>query len=194
MNTSPKPLNAEWSHFVEASNFGRSNPPISIAANEEERNDLAKRFSLNQLNKLEAKLKLSLTSTGYIHVTGKLTANLEQNCVVTDDPVISDIESDIEGWFADPEKLASLAKARRNKAIEQGEELPILEENEDPEPLIDGKIDLGELTAQHLSLAIPTYPRRDDAAFSGQTTKPDNEKDPAFQNPFAALKEWRGKE
>jgi hypothetical protein len=46
--------------------------------------------------------------------------------------------------------------------------MPFLDESEDPEPVIDGKIDAGELVAQYLSLAIDPYPRLEGEEYGGE--------------------------
>ena len=51
---------------------------------------------------------------------------------------------------------------------------------EDPEPLVDGCIDLGEIVAQSLALGVSSWPRRADA--------PDHfEAGDTGQDPFAKL-------
>ena len=66
--------------------------------------------------------------------------------VVTLELVADEINTDFEAWYADPGQAVSLTKVRYDKQAQKGRvEVPILEEHEDPEPIIEGKIDLGEL-------------------------------------------------
>ena len=62
-----------------------------------------------------------------------------------------------------------------------GDEVDVRCDNEPPEPLVDGKVDLGALATEFLVLGIDPYPRKPGAEF----TPPKVENDEA--NPFAAL-------
>ena len=80
----------------------------------------------------------------------------------------------------------SFARARHERDKDRGvEERPMLEEHEDPEPIVDGRINLGELVTQYLSLAIEPYPRSEEAK---KILEENNNSMPARENPFAALK------
>lgn len=190
--TKDQPAHNEWSVLFNPQTIKDSGSHLKIRAQDRELKDLARRFGLQDLSKLEADLTLKHEQGGrVIHVTGDLRAAFTQDCVVSGDPVLTEIDESLNGWFADPAQIISLHKARREKAIKDGNELPILEEEDDPEPFVDGQIDLGELVAQSLSLSIPTYPRAQGAAFEGHSTHSSAEHEKAFRNPFAALKDWK---
>ena len=71
-------------------------------------------------------------------------------------------------------------------------EVEILDEREDPEAVIYGRIDLGELVAQHISLAVPAYPQREGVEFEhGDEGIELDKKSPLRKNPFEALKDWK---
>ena len=53
-----------------------------------------------------------------------------------------------------------------------------------PEPLVDGKIDVGEVVAQFLAVAMNPYPRKDGAKVADVVKSEDEEERP---NPFAKL-------
>jgi hypothetical protein len=61
----------------------------------------------------------------------------------------------------------------------------MLEEYEDPEPLVDGKVDVGELASQYLSLAIDPYPHAPGVEPVGEDPEIELKRDK--ENPFAAL-------
>ena len=74
----------------------------------------------------------------------------------------TELSEDVEGWFADKENRVSFAAAKKEREVVKSHaEVEILDEKEDPEAIIDGVIDLGEFTAQHISLAIPPYPHKE---------------------------------
>ena len=114
---------------------------------------------------------------------------------MTAEPVTSEIEEDFEGWFADRSQTISFAAAKKEREIQTAHsEVEILDESEDPEPVIGGRIDLGELAAQHLSLAIPPYPRQEGARYDyGDEEEGAREASPLRKNPFEALKDWKEK-
>lgn len=185
----------EWSYPVEVEEIDDKPCRFSIGANEEERGLLAKRLDVETVELLEAKLEaVRKKGSMVVHVTGVLKARITQLCVVTTVPVLSIIEEKFEGWFANPADAVSFAKARRDKQIEAGQnELPVLSEADDPEPIIEGKIDLGELTTQYLSLFIDPYPRAEGAEYGGGNAE--SQKSPEIRpNPFAALAAWKDKQ
>ena len=127
-----------------------------------------------------------------VHVSGSLTAKVTQLCVVTREPVQQEIETAVEGWFADTGEAVSLARARHEKqGRKMDADLPMLEEEDDPEPLVDGQIDLGELVTQHLSLAIDPYPHKEGVVFEQAEMPGKSAPPPVRRNPFAALKDWK---
>jgi len=111
-------------------------------------------------------------------------AEVVQTCIITLDPVPAQVEDEFEALFA-PESLIE----------EPGEEIdfdPTLSDAEIPEPMQNNRIDIGELTAQHLSLALNPYPQVDGAVFEGFDDGPLDEEEvvpeePEKPNPFAAL-------
>lgn len=182
----------EWSHRISAENIGLTPLRVSISASPAERKDLARRLRIKALESLEASFTIVREAGNpAVHVTGELRAAVTQLCVVTLEPVQQDVQAPIEGWYADPARIVSIEKARQEKLQRQkGAELPMLEEETDPEPLIDGQIDLGELATQHLSLALDLYPHKRDSVL--EAGAPQGEEIPAIRrNPFAALKDWK---
>lgn len=197
-NTAPAP---EWSRSINIDKIDNAPVERHISAKPEERKKLARRLDIQSLENLEADINLrrSGANSMIIHVTGRFKASVTQQCVVTLEPVKSEIEEDFEAWYADPEEAISLARVRHDRELQkQGGERPILDEHEDPEPVENGQIDLGEVVTQFLSLAINPYPHAESVKFESGDDKeysagPTPE---ARKNPFAALKNWKsgGKE
>ena len=84
-------------------------------------------------------------------VTGRLEADVVQSCVVTFEPVPAKIEAEFDRLFS------------RDVPEEALDEVEIDAEAELPEPLVDGRLDLGEILAEELSLALDPYPRSPEA-------------------------------
>lgn len=162
----------EFSRPVGVNTLPRGGRTIAIEADEAERAALARRFGLLALDDFKARLTLTAGRGDTVVVTGTLTAAVVQRCVVTLDPVPAAVEDEIEAVFAD-------AAGRDEAEIEVD---PLAAE---AEPLVDGRIDLGELAAQHLSLALDPYPRAPDAP---EPAAEPPQAGPETRRPFAVLK------
>lgn len=179
------------------SSAGRS---IHIKATPEQLESVAKRLDIVAIKELTADIKLELQNGGHIlYISGTFSAEVTQECVVTSEPVSSHVEDSFEAWYADHDKAIPFIRAKHQvQSIIEGDEIQMLDEKEDPEPLIDGQVDLGEVVIQFLSLAINPYPRKEGVQAAAEVTViAGNEKKAAPSlrpNPFAALKNWRPKD
>jgi hypothetical protein len=185
----------EWSHFVEAEKIGTVPMKMTISPNADERKRLAKRMGLGDLRSLESDLVMSRDSgSNVIFVSGQIRAGVTQNSVVSGKAVKNEIIDSFEAWYADPEQAVSFAKAKQERLTRDGQaDMPFLDESEDPEPVVDGKIDAGELVAQYLSLAIDPYPRLEGEEYAVEGEVKAQAEAP-YENPFAALKDWKNKQ
>ena len=145
----------------------------TVTATPEQRVLLAKRFGIVALDSLSAEIRLK-PENGLIRVSGHLEADVVQNCVVTLEPFASHVEDDFTTDFSE-------------HAVEEGtEEGDALfdPDYEAPEPIEDGVIDIGELTAQFLALALDPYPRAPGVALERVWAGGED----AEKSPFAVLK------
>lgn len=186
-------MEQEWSVYIDADAIEDAPVAMEVSPSDEEAKALARRLDVVSIDGLKANITARRHGLS-IHVQGRLEAEVTQSCVVSGDPVTSTLTEDFEGWFADPDAAVPLAKARKERAQKKSHtEVPILEESEDPEPIIDGRIDVGELTAQYLSLALNPYPHAEGAEehplLHQESDEPAGE--PMTRNPFAALKGWK---
>lgn len=163
----------EFSRPVAAHTLPRSGREVTIEADAAERAALARRFGLIALDRLRAQFRLRPGAGGTIAVHGTLSAAVVQRCVVTLDPLPAEIEEEVEAVFADA------------PAGPDADEIEIDPLAAEVEPLVDGRIDLGELAAQHLSLALDPYPRSPDAPPLEDAPEPPAE---GMRRPFAVLK------
>lgn len=187
-------IEQEWSHFFDVDDLDDGKTKVSIQADEEECQDVARRVGVVSIESLSADLVLEREQGGRtIHVKGQFTANVTQECVISLDEFQSEISDAVEGWFADKDSTVSFAAAKREKeaATSRGE-VEMVDESEDPESIIDGVIDLGELVTQHLSLAIPPHPHKEGVKYEyGDENLKIDENSPLRKNPFEALKDWK---
>ena len=126
---------------------------------------------------VQASLDVTPMRGGRFHVAGRVRARIGQTCVVTLDPMESDIDEPIDLIFAPPDQIPEMA-ALVDEAEETDEDTP-----DPPEPIENGIIDLGRLATDALYLAVDPYPRKPDAVFEPRVEAPDPE-----DHPFAALK------
>lgn len=183
----------EWPYLVEVEEI-QSGTTLKISPDEEQREALVRRLGVLDLTDLSASITLDFEG-GVVHASGQVRAEVTQECVVSMEPVKTTVEDEFEAWFADPGQAVSLAKARHEKLYGKGgAEVPILEEQDDPEPIVDGMIDLGELATQFLSLAIPPYPHAEGVEYEVGDDDPAAQPSGIRKNPFAALKDWKEKQ
>lgn len=185
-----KKIEPEWPHNIEAEDIGDHPVRKQISASPQQRKDLARRLGVEAVNSIQADLVVSQQGgKSVIHVEGGFNANVTQICVVSAEAFDSEVSGDVEGWFANPDHIVSLDKARNMKKSRTGDnEVPMLEEKDDPEPLVDGRIDLGELVTQHLSLQLDPFPHKEGEHFETGDEHLVRKVGPERKNPFAGLK------
>jgi hypothetical protein len=101
-----------------------------------------------------------------------VSALLGQTCVVTLEPIESDLEEVVDLVFT-PQAA--------DAATETETISPRADDEEPPEPLVGGKLDLGAIATEFLLLGIDPYPRKPGAEF--EPVKAGDGK----AKPFAAL-------
>lgn len=152
-----------------------------IAATGKERAALARRFGLISLDSLAASFTLKRVRKDMVRVKGRLSAELVQACVVTLDPVPARIDERFEVDFLEGAQPAVADLELDAEAAEA------------PEPAPDGWIDLGELAAEQLGLAMDPYPRKAEAEVPSQwRAEPGGEPAaPERAKPFAVLEKLK---
>lgn len=189
-------LAPEWSHIIQADDIGSAPEKLEISPQEHEVAPLCQRLGIEGIQSLRANLVLSRNSGNrVVHVKGVITGELLQNCVITLEELTVPITEEFEAWFADPDAAVSFTKERQKMlANKKGEDLPILDEKDDPEAIVDGVIDVAEVATQFLSLAINPYPQAEGAVYDGPNDEQTGaEASDIRKNPFAALKDWKDK-
>jgi len=156
-----------WSVPVTLEEIPESGLHREIEAPAEARAAIAKLAGLRALPQLSAAFDLARRGAG-VAVSGRVHAQVGQTCVVTLDPIENTVDEPIDVVFA-PGASQPPATA---KALDAADE---------PEALIDGKVDLGALATEFLMLGIDPYPRKAGAKFA-----PPEVEDGA-DHPFAAL-------
>jgi hypothetical protein len=139
---------------------------------------IARLLDLKALNNLSFAYRLSEAGGGRLRLTGRLTALVTQTCVVSLDPVdaVLDVPVEAEFW---PQSLI--------EQFEQSADDPGGPGQLDwPEPIVDGRIDLGPVMYETLATSLDPYPKREGASFDWSQAAPEQGSAPS-RGPFAAL-------
>jgi len=133
---------------------------------------LAKELGVERIARLAVRAEARAVSGGIIHLEGCVEAEVWPICVISLDPFAQSIEAPFALDFA-PEAAVSRLVAR---ALAAGQT-----DFEPPDPIIDGRIDLGAVAGEFLALSLDPHPRKPGAVFvdpEGQAKPP---------SPFAIL-------
>ena len=158
---------------------------VKLTATEAECDALARQVDLPAISSLTAQFEVTTAGRGIFLVTGEVHARVTQICVVSLDPFESDMVQAVELSFASPQEVerAEAAYAKRHEEDPDAAEIP-----EPPDPIINGRIDLGAVAAEQLVLGLDPYPRKPGAEFPKELAQVG---EIAEVSPFAALAKLR---
>jgi uncharacterized metal-binding protein YceD (DUF177 family) len=117
---------------------------------------IAEYLNVEAVSDFKARLKVMPWADRGAHVTGSLTAEIEQACVVTGDPVSSDITINIDRKF-----IAATDPLKRKPRIEDGEMIFEFDEEDDPDEITDGRLEIWEMLLEEVLLVMDPFPRSD---------------------------------
>jgi hypothetical protein len=161
---------------IAVADIPRAGLDIRVEANAQQRAEVARHFNLLGIEALSGSYHVSAGSPG-ARVRGEVTASVRQTCVVSLEP--------FEAQIREPVDLAFAAGPREVPT----DRIDISPDDEDPpEPLLNGKIDLGAVTVEFLALGLDPHPRKPSASFAHQNSDAER---PA--SPFAVLARHPGK-
>jgi hypothetical protein len=162
---------ASWTHGVVVADLLPEGEFFELMPDEATRVTLARHVGVLALPALRARLKVIPTGKGGALVEGDLEASVRQTCVVSLDAEWRDVIS---------VRFAPEVAAAPGLVVEIGDDDP-------PDPLVDGALDLAAVVTEFLALTIDPYPRKPGAVF----VPPAETKDPSA-SPFAALDKLKG--
>lgn len=156
----------------------------TIEATDEECRGLAGRLGLAAIASLTATVTLESRKSGKIVVVaGRFEAEVTQTCVVTLEPLPRTVSESFTLRLA-PEPGPDEAAIIDIDPVTEDE----------PEPIEGDTVDIGELVAQHLSLALDPYPRAEGASLDAEAlTAGEASDDSAEDGPFAKLAKLKPK-
>jgi len=157
------------------------NAPQTIEGSAAEREAIKALLELVALGALRFDYTLRRGGGDRIHLSGRLTADFTQTCVVSLEPlpVAVDIPVEMEFW---PE---SLVADLEHKAEDPGQ-VGLLDW---PESIVDGAFDLGPVVYESLATALDPYPKKEGASF--QWSQGSGAAEEAESGPFAALQKLK---
>jgi uncharacterized metal-binding protein YceD (DUF177 family) len=174
MGSSP-PL-PDFARPVEVARIGPSGLSFAIEADAGERGRLARRLGIGEVRRLAADVTLMPRGAG-VALTAAWRAEIVQECVVTLEPMETVLGETFDLVFGP------------GAAEDEAAEIELyLEVADPPEPIVDGRIDVGEAVVEQLALSIDPYPRKPGAVFALPAEAQENE-----VNPFAALRGLKGR-
>jgi len=134
------------------------------------RTRIAKALDLASLDAFEADVDLTPNDAGW-SLSGRVRADLAQTCGITLEPLPLKVDEAFSVQLAEP-------------VDEESDEIIITMEDESPDVVEDGQIDLGQYVVEQLALRLDPFPRKPGAEF----VQPP---EPAEISPFAVLKQLR---
>ena len=137
---------------------------LELAASMEECAALTARFGIEAVEAVSASLRLARQDDGAVLATGMLRAEVVQLCVISVEPVTQQVRTPLALRLLPGGMTAADTPADEADDIES----------------VNGMVDLGEVLAEELALALDPYPRHPDAVLP-----PEVQEGPL--NPFAAL-------
>ena len=151
---------------------------VSLKVTEQEIAALTAFAGILSINNFAAELDVRPWGKTGFRVNGRVTANVEQACVVTLEPVPTRVDETVEV------KLAPLADAERYqpKTAPEGEIIVDLEADDIPDFFEGAAIDVGAIAVEFFMLGLDPYPRKPGVEFQ---PLPDPGK--AEVSPFAKL-------
>jgi uncharacterized metal-binding protein YceD (DUF177 family) len=165
-----------WSVPVRLSDIAETGRRVTVEADAATRAALAGALGVDSVQRASATFDLSAWGHDGVHVAGRVSATVGQSCVVTLEPVVNEINEDVDVDFA-PEP-AAVARPKSE------EEAP--SSIEGPDPLVGDSIDVGALATEYLILGVDPHPRKPGIAFDAPKLG-EKAEDAAEGSPFAAL-------
>lgn len=179
-----KGSDAPFSYLVKVGHISANAVQVRVEADERERAALARLWNVEAVNSLSAELQIARWKKDGVRIKGTVSGEIVQSCVVTLEPVVSRLDSELEQIFV-PEG----SKLARIVTDEAGEMVLDPDGPDLPEAFTGDTIDAGALVSEFAALAIDPYPKKDGVEFAGHL-EGDAVED-AKPSPFAVLKDWK---
>src|SRR4051812_47777290 len=141
--------NRSWSVAISVDKIPETGGHYELTADLAAREAVARAAGVRQVEHLDAVFELTRRGADVV-AKGEVRARVGQTCVVTLEPIESDIRESVDLVFAPPSEFA-VAHQRRDEPLEQ---------------LENGIIDLGAVATEFLMLGLDPYPRKPGVQFA----------------------------
>lgn len=165
----------EFSRPLAVERIASTGTELTIEASAVECEALARRFDIPAVHAFSATFLATPWRRGGVEVRGEFAARVEQISVVSLEPFTSEVGEPMVRYFQ------AETGPGHHPDVHSVESL----EDEEPEVISGGSIDLGEIAAESLALALDPYPRKAGEAFEHETAQEAEER--RQDNPFAVL-------
>jgi Large ribosomal RNA subunit accumulation protein YceD len=172
---------APFSHMLDVDRVPEQGLDVVISADPQERQALADFDKIPAVGRFEAEFHVARRGGKRFNVSGEMRALVTQICVVSLEPFETEIIEAVDVDFAPPKEAGPAPGSDQST----GAVADVLEAEEPPDPIIDGRIDLGALAGEFLVLGLDPHPRKPGATFAPAAAA-ETPEDPS--SPFAVLK------
>ena len=164
---------APFTHALRVSQLNPRRPnPVDLSPDDEARARIAAALDLTAPPEVRLTGTITAAPNDAWLLEGRLTARVQQACVVTLAPVRTAIDEPVRRvyspWASTPE----------------GDEVEMPDAEIEP---LGPTIDAGAVLVEALALALPPYPRCDDAELPDAAVDPDGDGDEGARRPFQGL-------
>jgi hypothetical protein len=166
-----------WSHPV--TEIPAGGLEVERTASQTQLQAIAAALDLLAVERLAVRYRIEPLPAGRYRLFGELEARIAQACVVTLDPIATDIIDELTVEFRSSAQLPETGN----------EEQEILAADEH-EPIESDRLGVGRVVFETLAAAVPPYPRAEDAALERHEAGPATT---GSSGPFAALAGWKPK-
>lgn len=156
MNASKRIKPGRWvdplSRTVIAATVPSGGIDVVVEPTASEREAMCAALKLTGIDSVRAEYRLARRSGGTISVTGRLKALVRPECIVTLEPFDLKIDEEVDVSFAEAQEDRAHGETKADSTPSP--------EFDPPDTIENGIIDLGRVTTEFLSLAIPPFPRK----------------------------------
>ena len=165
-------MQKDFSYPLKIEDINQGEQTYKLRANKAQLETLREILQIPDVNYFEADIKLIFQKKkGILDVSGEVRAGLTLISVIS----LDEFEKEYKSNF----NLTYDTNATYEQIREMDEDI----EDDIPDIVIDGKIDLGDIAIEHLALVMEDHPRKDGEEFTSVI----EDDSPVRENPFAVL-------
>lgn len=165
-------MQKEFSYPLQIDELGQGEQNYKLKADKAQLETLTEILQVPAVNSFEAELKLRFQKKrGILEVYGLVKANLSLVSVISLEPFDKDYSSEF--------KIVYDTNAKYEDIYGKDDDI----EEDVPDIVYDGKIDLGDIAIEQIALVMEDHPRKEGEEFNAVI----DDAEPIKNNPFAAL-------